>query len=252
MKLIWYGTASVAFESNKKRILFDPFVPLRGSKVATKLTDYIGYKEIFVTHGHFDHISDLPKLIERSPSAYIYCTKTPADTLMKSGVPRHNIRLVRPGESFTASGFYLRLWQGRHADLEVASNVVFSPRVFRYAANLPLALSRHLSYQENGETLVYEILADGKRVLLLGSMNIADDINYPDSCDALILPYVGYKDNLAQAEKIISRLNPKKVIIDHWDDTFPPLTDTVDTSAIESRYTDIEVIKPEHKKLIEI
>lgn len=252
MKIIWYGTASVALESKGKRILFDPFVPLRGSKVSTKLTDFIGYKDIFVTHGHFDHIADLPKLIERSPSAYIYCTKTPAETLMKDGLPKHNIRLIRPGESFTAAGFYIRTWQSRHAELEVTSDVIFSPRLFRYAANLPSALRKHLSYKENGEIVMYEILANRKRVLLLGSMNIADDVNYPSKCDALILPYVGYKDNLAQAEKIIARLNPKKVILDHWDDTFPPLTDTVDTTAIENRYEDIEVIKPDYKKPIEI
>ena len=252
MKIIWYGTASIALESKGKRILFDPFVPLRGSKVATKLTDFIGYKEIFVTHGHFDHIVDLPKLIERSPSAYIYCTRTPADKLMKEGVPKHNIRLIRPGESFTAGGFYVRVYQSRHADLELAGEVIFSHRLFRYAANLPAAINNYFSYKDNGEIIMYEVLADRKRLLLLGSMNLADDVKYPESCDALILPYVGYKDNLAQAEKIISRLNPKKVILDHWDDTFPPLTKTVDTSDIESYYKDIEIIKPEYKKHIEI
>ena len=252
MKLIWYGTASIVLESRGKRILIDPFVPLKRSKVKTRLTDYLGYRDILVTHGHFDHISDIPALAERAPKAKIYCTKTPCETLVKEGVPRHNIRLIRAGESFTVNGFYVRTYQSRHADLEVAGDVVFSGRLFKYAVGLPSLLNKHLSFNENGETLMFEILADDKRLLILGSMNLADNVKYPESCDVLVLPYVGYKDNLKQAEMIISRLNPKKVILDHWDDTFPPLTSTVDTSDIESRYDDIEVIKPEYKKPIEL
>ena len=252
MKLFWYGNASVALESRGKRIIFDPFVPLKGSDVNTKLTDYLGYRDILVTHGHFDHIMNIPELVERTPSAKIYCTHTPAEALVSKGVPRQNIRLIRAGESFTVNGFYVRAYKSRHADLEVASQRIFSGRLFRYASNVPALIGLNSIYKENGETLMYEILADGKRLLLLGSMNLDDEVKYPGSCDILVLPYVGYMDNLKQAEKIISRLYPKKVILVHWDNTFPPLTRTVDTSDIEARYEEIRIIKPDHKTPIEL
>ena len=56
MEFIWHGTASVEITASAGRILFDPFVPLKGSKTAVKLEEFDGFTDILVTHGHFDHI----------------------------------------------------------------------------------------------------------------------------------------------------------------------------------------------------
>ena len=66
----------------------------------------------------------------------------------------------------------------------------------------------------------------------MGSMNLREEIDYPAGADVLVLPYNGWPDNLPPAKAIIERLRPKTVLLDHWDDTFPPLTTPVDTAPV--------------------
>lgn len=50
------------------------------------------------------------------------------------------------------------------------------------------------------------------------------------------MAYNGWKDNLPPAVRVIERLQPKKVFLDHYDDTFPPLTGKIDLAPILEKY----------------
>ena len=89
---------------------------------------------------------------------------------------------------------------------------------------------------ENDETVFYKIEADEKNICLMGSMNLRDEIHYPVDADLLILPYNGWEDNFPPAVRIIERLKPKRVLLDHYDDTFPPLTMPLDLEPILEKY----------------
>ena len=117
MHLIWHGTASIEVVSGCRRILFDPFVPLLGSNVPVTIQDFDGFTDIFITHGHVDHISDLPKIITRNPSARIYCTRAPYTTLSKKGVPEGNLILLNYGDIKEMDGFRIHVYHGKHAVL---------------------------------------------------------------------------------------------------------------------------------------
>ena len=81
MELIWHGTATVEAICGQGRILFDPFVPLKGSPVPGNIEDYDGCTDIFVTHCHLDHVLDLPEIAKRNPGVVIHCTQAPFDAL---------------------------------------------------------------------------------------------------------------------------------------------------------------------------
>ena len=112
MEIRWFGTASVEIRSESGHILFDPFVPLAGSDVNVKLEDFDGCTAIFVTHGHFDHIVNIPEIQKRNPGARIYCTKTPYHTLAKKCVPKDALRLIGFGQTVEAEGFTVRTFHG--------------------------------------------------------------------------------------------------------------------------------------------
>ena len=262
MKITWLGTASILVEAGGTKLLFDPFVPLHGAKLWTgawhegqktdsfrvRLRDFDEYTHILVTHGHFDHISSIPAIIARNPDSHVYCTRTPRETLRKAGVPEKNLSVIAAGEELHFLGEALtqfsgeinvRTWQGRHADLETRNpKLLLQKRNFRVADNLVYILKANRQHPEHGETLFYEIQAEGKRVQLMGSLNLADDVVYPRGADLLILPYSGYADNLPKADSVIRRLAPEKVLLDHFDDPFPPVTTMVDLRGIREKYGD--------------
>lgn len=126
MQLIWHGTASIEAVCEKGRILFDPFVPLKGSPVDVKIEEFYSFTDIFVTHGHIDHITDIPKIVKHDPDVMIYCTPTPFRTLIKKGVSAKNLTVLRYGDVRHVYGFTIRVMHGKHAILPS-----FSPGLFQ-------------------------------------------------------------------------------------------------------------------------
>ena len=239
MDLIWHGTAAVEAVCRQGKILFDPFVPLRGSPVKVNIDEYDGFFHIFVTHCHLDHIVDLPAIAKRNPKVVIYCTQTPYETLMRKGVPEKNLSLLHYEDKLTVNGFTVRVFHGKHAvlpklDRKRLISWIRSPA----RRNIPYMLKEYKACQEKDETVCYHLEADGKSVFLMGSMNLRHDVAYPTGADILVLPYNGWEDNLLPAVRVIERLKPKKVLVDHYDDTFPPVSSpTVDPTPLLQRYT---------------
>ena len=85
-------------------------------------------------------------------------------------------------------------------------------------------------YPENGETLFYEIEADGKRIQLMGSMGMDEDTSYPIGADALVLPFQGTGDPGKTVLPYVHRLAPKRIFLDHYDDAFPPMSSQIETA----------------------
>lgn len=237
MEIIWHGTASIELRTKEGKILFDPFVPLNGSDVDVKTEDFDGFDDILITHGHFDHISDLPAIYKRNPNVKIRCTNAPYKTLLKKGIPKENLILIKFGEEFTLNGFRILPLHGKHAVLpkltpKLIESFVSSPA----KANLHYIAHENRRCKEKGETVFYDIEAEGKRIDILGSLNIRDDAEYPTGSDLLIMAYNGWKDNLPPAVRVIERLQPKKIFLDHYDNTFPPLTSEVDLAPVLEKY----------------
>ena len=193
MNVIWHGTASIEAVSKEGKILFDPFVPLKGSETAVRLEDYDGFTDIFITHGHFDHISNIPEIIKRNPKGKVYCTNTPYCTLRKKGVPEANLFLLHYEDVLDINGFRIRVMHGKHAILPGAS---FSRIAYMLKSpvkrNMFHIAREHLTCRENDETVMYMIEADGKTLCVMGSLNLRDEIDYPEHADLLILPYNGW------------------------------------------------------------
>ena len=65
MKVTYYGHSCFVVEAGGKRILFDPFIS--GNPLAKSINiDDIMADYIFITHGHFDHVLDMPAIANRT------------------------------------------------------------------------------------------------------------------------------------------------------------------------------------------
>ena len=150
---------------------------------------------------------------------------------MRRGVPRERIVPIAPGKTAGAAPFTVTAFQGRHCrfDLPIILKTVFRRRFFRHPAHLVRVVRELLRYPEKGEILMYEVSCGGKRIQILGSLGLDKNTDYPVGADVLILPFQGRSDLEARGLEIVRRLEPRSVLLDHYDDAFPPISDDIDT-----------------------
>ena len=251
IKLKWYGTASILLEYDKTRLLFDPFLSLNAKCFKPPVNELSAVENILVTHGHLDHIVDIPAILKRGDgTATVYCTAKPREVLVSKGVEETRVRLIKPGDCLNFGPFEVRVLKGKHIvfNLGLVLKTFFNPRVFTNRNNLKYMLTENKICVEAGEMVVYNISVANKRILILGSLNLDDDTEYPEGADLLILPFQGRSDINKYAMPFIDRLQPKKVLLDHFDDTFPPISSNVKTgpfiSLMQRNHPCIPVICP--------
>lgn len=256
MKITWYGTATVGIDDGKTKLLFDPFVRMNKHIETTPIEGFTGFDAVLVTHGHFDHIYSIPDLAEKDKNVPIYCTETPKKTLIGRGVPEERIKTVRPDEIIRIGDYTIRPRRFRHIIFDplyilsvVPKCVIGFPRLFWQA---------YMNHQmpEGGEIVAYEIESEGKRIFLTGSFREHPQETYPENADLLILANGGSVFVPEKTKAFIERYRPKKILVDHFDDAFPPLTRNVSVSRLErtvkKNHPEIEFIVPEICKSVEI
>lgn len=232
MEILWHSTACIELRNASGRLLFDPFRPLKGSNIHVDADTFDDFSDIFITHGHFDHIAYIPAIYRRNPTVMIHCTKTPYNTLRRKGIPEENLHLIAPDQTFHINGFTVSTYPGKHAVLPKASSRMMSILTSPHVLHMRWILQQHIQCRENQETLFYQVMSEGCQVSLMGSLNLCEDVSYPTQSDALILPYNGWDDNYPMAVVSIYRLNPRRVLLDHYDNAFPPLTQPLDITPI--------------------
>jgi len=113
----WLGTA--CFEiglSSGKTIVLDPYLddaytsPIGSDQIES--CDYI-----FITHGHFDHVTDVGKLATRF-SPKIFCSDTTAQALIThQGVEPERFQIIRVGDRIEEADLAATVVEGVHVDL---------------------------------------------------------------------------------------------------------------------------------------
>lgn len=243
LQLTWYGTAAIALQSDAGRVLFDPFVPLAHSNIPVTIADFDGYSDVFVTHGHIDHIDTLPELVHRNPDLRIHCTDTPYHTLRRRHVPSKNLVRFSYGEVCEVAGLRVTPLHGKHAKLpRVTKRMVHEMLRSPARDNLPHLVWGMLSEPEHDETAAFLVEAEGKRILLLGSLNLRPDTWYPTEPDVLVLPYNGWTDNFPPAKRVLAAIRPKRVLLDHYDNSFPPVSPAPDLWPVLSLSPKVEAL----------
>ena len=258
IKVTWLGTASIRIEAAGEKILFDPFVQLIGGENPNCFADFEKDELIFITHGHLDHLMEIPEFLdpEEEAEATVYCGSAAAETLSELAEDTDNVVVVRPGDAVRIGGVTVRVLEGKHAvpgpGMTLAT--LCSPRNLRYMRNALALMWLNRRFPEKGQTYLYELCAEGRTVLVMGSLGLQDHVDYPTGADLLILPYQGCPNLEEEAWKVIERLKPARVMLDHFDDAFPPVSRSVDTRGLHrllrERAPKLAVIRPTAGKTV--
>lgn len=101
-----------------------------------------------------------------------------------------------------------------------------------------------------GEVLVYEIMAKGRKVLHMGSLNMDASEDYPQGVAVMTVPFQGRSDLSGYALQFVRRVKPACLYLHHFDDTFPPISRTVDTRRfvenIRRDFPEMKVVIPRY------
>jgi len=236
-------------EQDGVNILFDPFLPLNKKVFYPPIAELSKADGIFITHGHFDHISATSDVLKQSDNPImVYCTKNTQDILVSKGVSDSQISCVAPGEAVELGSLNVQVLKSKHINYDTGMilRTIFNPRILYYWHNFKQIINANENRDKDTETVMYEINVQNKRVLLMGSLNLDDDIEYTPGADLLILPLQGRMDINRYTMPIIDRLKPSKILLFHFDNTFPPFSYNVNAkrflACMSKEYPDIPVI----------
>lgn len=133
-------------------------------------------------------------------------------------------------------------------------HTLFNLRLFQHLSNFLFLIKCNKHFPEGNGTIAYKVEVRGKKIFILGSFNSDKKETYPTDIDLLVLPYQGRSNLVDLALEVVERIMPKKILLSHFDNAFPPISKAVDTKPFTEimcgKYPKIQVIKPNVRESI--
>ncbi|MEU7632532.1 MBL fold metallo-hydrolase [Nocardia sp. NPDC049220] len=198
---------------------------------------------ILVTHGHYDHLTDVPYLAKKT-GATVLGTETHLNLLAALGAPENQLTLATGGEFLHFGDYSIRVLRSLHSASGPRAGVAFAgTRPGLGAGKLPEP--KVIRDLVEGGTLAYEVRGGGVSVLDFGGSNYIESELAGLRPDVLLLPAGGGKieDYVARLLRVTG--NPRYVIPTHWDDFDYPLAEPArDWGGLEALRTAVAAASP--------
>ncbi len=252
----WFGTATVLLEINGEKLLFDPFFRMNDKLKKPDIKEFSEVDCIFNTHPHFDHLCDIPEILKIS-KAQFYGTPTAYLRLETQGVDvEKRVEILCPHDYIKTKNAEIFVHRTKHVKndvwlvLRTAFRILFK---FQFKKALKI-LKTHKQFLMGGDIVAFEIKTEGKTILIFGSAGFDERAKLPREVDYLVWPFQGRSNMEKYSKKIVMSLNPKVVILDHFDNAFPPITNTIKTTKftkmMKKECKNMKIITPKYKKTI--
>ena len=240
--MTWLGTSGFRIETGDGAFLIDPYLTRNpeAAPVQNIRPDQLGPAgQIFISHGHFDHLYDVPVVAEVT-RAIVYCDQVAADTLMKNGLSPERIHIVNQnGADFNFGTYQARAFYSRHIRFDLPLILRTLARVGKRFFELRPTLKQYPA----GQVLSWRFTIEGRTVHHFGSAGATphelERLRKMET-DILLLPLQGHTNICQIALNYVRVMQPKLVIPHHQDDFFPPVSQNVDIrpfiSGVEKQY----------------
>ena len=261
MQISWYGNASVKISSESgDALFFDPFFSRNPAICQFSIKDIESVSAILVTHGHFDHVADLPH-ISAMLKKPIHAPKEVAKNLTnRLGVEADLLVYANYEKETAINSFLIRPYKAEHIKFDlplIGATLSNMTRNFNRSslAMLKRNLADHIR-MSMGRCVGWRVVADGKSLLHFGSLALDEQTVYPEDVDVLSLPFQGNSEIDILALAAVEKLKPRAVFLHHFDDAFPPISSAVPTnvftSLMKQKHPDIPVYVPDYRNPLSI
>ena len=223
-EITWLGHSSFSLETGGSAVLVDPF--LNDSPVAPVKAGDVAADCILVTHGHFDHVSDVVAIAQRT-GATVVANFEIVEWLKKQGVTEEKVVAMNLGGGVDLPFGHVKMTVAHH------SSGLPDGTYGGSAAGYVLSLSKARIYFAGDTALMLDMKLIGMSGLDVAVLPLGD------------LFTMGPDDSI----EAIKLLNPRRVIPCHYN-TWPPIEQDVATWADRVRsYTAAEpvVLEPGEK-----
>jgi len=230
MELTWWGTAGFQVKTDEHIFLIDPYLSRNAAarpKQALVPSAISRADQIFVSHGHFDHIFDIPAIAAQT-GCKVYCCPVAAKTLKQKGLKADQIREISQDDTkITFEGYRARASFSQHVKFDRWLLVKSLSRInFRIPRYLPL-----MKEYPVGQVLSWQFDIDGQVLQHFGSAGSTPDQLEGlgrQKIEILFVPLQGHTRICDIALKYVQAIKPRMVIPHHQDDFFPPISTYVD------------------------
>ncbi len=254
----WYGTAALHLVvDGRLGVFFDPWFARPPEAVPRIVVDPDGVdlhplNAVFISHGHIDHVLNLPQLVRRYPAAHAYVPAPVVQTcrrLCRGEIFRdyscalaerdwsrmHTMGSGDGCEMSTADGrvrIRAEATRSSHVKYDAWSvlRVLLNPRVIGrigYYAKVQFAFPHRgvLAW-----ALQMEAGGESRQVVFVGTLpqQGPQALSRYRGCDCLFLTLAGRRNILPLAAAVTKALQPGMVVPIHHDNFMPPISYAVD------------------------
>lgn len=237
MKLQWLGAAGFRVETGRQVFLVDPYLsrnPRARPVQDMQPGELSGAGQAFITHGHFDHLCDLPAIMAPGRST-VYCSEVAAATLAREGADRSRITVIgTDGYTEDFGGYRAEAFFSRHVKFDIP---LVARTLWQIGPNYRRLLSMHRNYPL-GQVLSWRFTIGGYTVHHFGSAGSPPQELQrfaASSIDLLLIPLQGHTHICEIALEYVRLLKPRLVIPHHHDDFYPPISTRVDIGPFVSQ-----------------
>ena len=230
MELTWLGTAGFQIKTGKHMFLIDPFLSRNAAarpRQPLAPDDLSETDHVFVSHGHFDHIFDIPAIASKT-GCRVYCCPVTAGTLRQNGLRGDQIHEV-PQDDYPVAleDYRARAFYSQHVKFDRWLLVKTLARInFRIPRYFPL-----MKPYPVGQVLSWQFEIDGLVLQHFGSAgSTPEELERlrRHKVDILFVPLQGHTRICDIALGYVQAIKPRIVIPHHQDDFFPPISTYVD------------------------
>jgi L-ascorbate metabolism protein UlaG (beta-lactamase superfamily) len=242
INLTWNATANLRVGWKGQVIFFDPWFA-RNEKAEPRLGNTVDFVDngasIFMSHGHFDHLQDVPSILLKKDKVNVYCSPVARATIEQQlkamgGIEASKVascidrvHAIAAGDTITHAGSDLKVEaiKSEHIrfDMKSIARVLFNLEVWKGMKTM----SGILKGYPKGNVFGYDVhFGSEGRLVFFGSLckKFPEILKEHEKPDILVIPIAG-RFNCDKIGLEVTRIvSPKIVIPVHHDNFFPPVS----------------------------